>query len=260
MIDKEGELDKNITAYMQQICFPKEKWKTIDRKRDLDLAMWYEGKVLYVNFEGSDSIKDWIFNFFFTPIKVPYKNMEDVYYTHSGFTKLYHVVRDDIHKKFKKHKDVEKIMIMGHSLGGALATLCYADFMWHKEKREGYDVKIVGVASGSPRVGWKKGFDNFEKYTKDLIRPTYASDIITQVPPKIFGFKHTGEEKHFGPRRKKPLFPAALYKHYRVAYLNYLKDNNHKDGPGNNKIYLIAIILYGLLYIGLISLIVSIFL
>jgi len=234
-------MDKQkIMPLMQLNCFPEQKWKVIDEKKDLDLAMWYEGKVLYINFKGSDSLKDYFYNLSSLPIQAPYKDMRDKYYVHKGFSKLYHVARDDIHKKFKKEKP-KKIVIIGHSLGGALATLCYADFMWHKKNVDDYgDVKIVGLASGCPRVGFKRGFDNFKKYTKGLTRLTFNSDLIPSVPFKFLGYKHVGEHSHFGDKNWWPLLPSVIYHHFRESYLNHLKDGNFKDNNENNKLYILS--------------------
>lgn len=256
-------MDKQkVTPLMQISCFPEQKWKVIDKKKDLDLAMWYEGGVLYVNFKGSDSPKDWLFNFSFLPIMAPYKNMIDKYYTHSGFSKLYHIARDDIHEKFLKEKP-KKIVIVGHSLGGALGTLCYADFKWHKENIEGYDVKIVGMVSGCPRVGFFIGFENFKKYTEGLIRLTFNNDFVARIPFRWLGYKHIGEHEHFGKKLWWPLTPSAIYHHFRESYLNHLKDDEFKDGKDNNYMYLPAIIsvvsINTILLLGVIYFIVGIF-
>lgn len=237
---------QKIISLMQINCFPKQKWKVIDKKKDLDLAMWYEGGVLYVNFKGSDSFIDWIYNFSFLPIKAPYKNMVDKYYTHSGFSKLYHVARDDIHNEFKKHKDIRKIVIVGHSLGGALATLCYADFMWHK-KYKGYDVRIDGLASGCPRVGFLLGYKNFNEYTKGLIRLKFNSDIVTSAPFSIFGYKHIGEYIHFGKRSWWPFSPSRIFHHWSESYLNHLKNKDFKDNADNNYLFKSSIIIMSII-------------
>ncbi|MFW6028972.1 MAG: lipase family protein [Halanaerobiales bacterium] len=236
-------MDKQrITPLMQLSCFPEQKWKVINEKKDLDLAMWYKGDVLYINFKGSDSPKDWLFNFSLLPVKSPYKDMQDKYFAHGGFSKLYHIARDDIHNKFKKEKP-KKIVIVGHSLGGALATLCYADFMWHKENIDEYrDVKIVGMASGSPRVGYFINFKNLKKYTQGFIRLTFNNDFVPRIPFKWLGFKHTGEHSHFGKKNWWPLTTTSIYHHFRESYLNHLKDDSFKDNHKNNYLYLPSII------------------
>ena len=258
-------MDKQkITPLMQLSCFPEQKWKVIDEKKDLDLAMWYKGEVLYINFKGSDSPKDWLFNFSFLPIKAPYKNMQNKYYVHRGFSKLYHIARDDVHEKFKKEK-AKKVVIIGHSLGGALATLCYADFMWHKENVDEYkDVKITGMVSGSPKVGFFIGFENFNKYTKGLIRLTFNNDFVPRVPFKWLGFKHVGEHQHFGKKNWWPLTPAAIYHHFRESYLGHLKSNDYRDNNENNYMYLPSIFgvigVNAILILAVISLILGLFL
>lgn len=224
--------------YMTLVKNPKQKWKTIDEKSDLELSMWDDGEILYVNFEGSDSLTDYKYNFSFFPVKRPYKNMEDVYYVHSGFATLYHIARDDIHNKFLMTKGVKKIVILGHSLGAALATLCYADFKWHKEHEEKYkNLEIIGFTAGCPRVGWLFGFKNFKKYTTGLIRLVNNNDMIPRLPFKIFGYRHVGEERILGKRDRWPLKASAIYHHIPKSYLNHAKYDNFKDDAENNPLY-----------------------
>lgn len=49
----------------------------------VNYAFVEDGKTLYVYFQGSNSITDWVRNFFFK--KKPYKDMECVFRVHAGF-------------------------------------------------------------------------------------------------------------------------------------------------------------------------------
>lgn len=72
-----------------------------------------------------------------------------------------------------------KIVITGHSLGAAMASICTA-----RINKKGYNVSLYTY--GSPRVGnkvWTKQFENI-----DANRIVNNNDIITKIPP--FGLYH----------------------------------------------------------------------
>jgi pimeloyl-ACP methyl ester carboxylesterase len=75
---------------------------------------------------------------------------------HTGFLKQYLAIRDTLMKALQKHEDADEIVITGHSLGGALATLAALDL-----NRQGIH-KISTVTFGAPRVGDQLFADLFE--------------------------------------------------------------------------------------------------
>ena len=73
----------------------------------------------------------------------------------------------------EKHKDNEGILITGHSLGGAIATIFAADLI-----SIGYDNTII-YTFGAPRVGNSQFTDWFWKYHKGVhFRVTQKRDPI----------------------------------------------------------------------------------
>jgi hypothetical protein len=79
------------------------------------------------------------------------------------------------------------VFYTGHSLGAALATLAAV----RRAPR-------VVYTFGSPRVGDR----GLCKLLEDvpIYRVVHGSDIVTTVPPEVFGFRHVGEEHHIGSR------------------------------------------------------------
>ena len=63
----------------------------------VNYAFVEEGSHLYIYFQGSNSITDWVRNFMF-PAK-PYKDMEIPYRVHRGFLAAWKTVEDIIIKK-----------------------------------------------------------------------------------------------------------------------------------------------------------------
>lgn len=83
----------------------------------------------------------------------------------------------------------------GHSLGGAMATICAGRCMLSHIKSNPTQIYTFG----SPRVGDKR-YINFVKV--DHIRWVHNNDIVTKVPPVWLGYRHTGEEHYLNAEGK----------------------------------------------------------
>lgn len=99
---------------------------------------------------------------------------------------------DDLWPRLERAlKDNEKpLWFAGHSLGGAMATICAGR------------CKLAEIPSnpeaiysfGSPRVGNNR-YINFVKV--DHYRWVNNNDIVTRVPPRWMGYRHCGRELYF---------------------------------------------------------------
>ena len=101
---------------------------------------------------------------------------------HKGFLQEYRKLHDDIYKKITEIQKKKKrpIYITGHSLGGAMATICATYF---SEAKELYTY-------GSPRaLSWSKS----RKLEVPHKRHVNNNDIVPKVPFAFMGWKHTGE-------------------------------------------------------------------
>ena len=81
----------------------------------------------------------------------------------------------------------QSLWFCGHSLGGAMATICASRcFLSHIES-----VPEQLFTYGSPRVGNKQyvGFVELDYY-----RYVNNNDIVTRVPPVLFGYRHCGQQ------------------------------------------------------------------
>jgi len=84
-----------------------------------------------------------------------------------------------------------KVMLTGHSLGGALATLCAYDIAT-RTPCAAYDVDISCYTFGAPRVGntsWAREYNFKITETWQLIN---SDDVITRAGKFFFLFKHVG--------------------------------------------------------------------
>ena len=108
------------------------------------------------------------------------------------------IKRDDCHRGFKNNANrtlaelvvayeglnpERKLVIAGHSLGGATAT-CIADLLW-----ESGNHNVALVTAGSPRPGGRR----LRRRIKDIehLRFVHGNDIVPGTPPWLAGFVHT---------------------------------------------------------------------
>jgi len=151
-----------------------------------------------VIFRGTDSLWDWVTNFLFGFQVIPYKSTgtNPKIKVHSGFLGSYILARDYIQKKFKE-SGLKKAFVYGHSKGGAVASLCAVDLQYNFP-----DADIGCATIGMPRLGNDEFKRSFEGRIPDMIRIERASDLVPQLPPELFGFRHIGNFIHVGPARK----------------------------------------------------------
>ena len=98
------------------------------------------------------------------------------------------------------------VWITGHSLGGALATLCAA------EARVVLGARARGVYTfGQPRVG-NGAFADFlnQELGAQVFRHVNDKDIVPRVPLFGMGFHHWGREAEFNERGERRERPASV--------------------------------------------------
>ena len=81
------------------------------------------------------------------------------------------------------------VWFCGHSLGGAMATICAA----RSEFSDDTTTARAVYSFGSPRVGTKR---YIQHASVPHIRWVNNNDIVTRVPPRWFGYRHTGIEMY----------------------------------------------------------------
>ena len=123
-------------------------------------------------FQGSCTPEDQMLDISFLPKK------EDSMSMHRGFNKAFSYIWPEI-EAFLSSADSKKLILCGHSLGGALAFITASKVDFHKL-----------VTFGAPRVqfGSKLSIEP-ERH----IRFVNCSDAVPGLPPAIFGFRHVGK-------------------------------------------------------------------
>jgi hypothetical protein len=192
MIKREVVYNANLAvlAYSKQ---EQIKWS----EYGLELVKWIENeksdtqgfvatrdKAIYVVWRGSESKKD--FQNDASIDKVPFLNEGEK--VHIGFKSCWESVVGDTYDAIDTalenlQGETTDIVVCGHSLGGAVATL-YAHSI--KKHYPHYNVKCVTI--GSPRVGNKVFKQNYDSYEIDTLRVVHNNDLVTHTP--YIGFQH----------------------------------------------------------------------
>jgi triacylglycerol lipase len=107
---------------------------------------------------------------------------------HRGFNREVDDIWPFCQKEMHQHE--LPFYFCGHSLGGAMATICAARArgpMVHCQPKELFTY-------GSPRVGCKKYISSFELHYYRFVN---NNDIVTRIPPAWMGYQHSGQEVYF---------------------------------------------------------------
>jgi predicted lipase len=165
----------------------------------------YMDRTMVIVFRGSDEFKDWVFNFTTAKQYVPYGNYESFVRVHKGWSELYkETVRNHLHYLVKDRKP-KNIIVTGHSLGGALATLCSVDLQYNFPS-----IEIACVTFGSPKVGNKSFIESFNKRVPDTYRYVYGRDWAPLFP-FVSGYEHVSFIRKHGPKRRKFFIPSIIH-------------------------------------------------
>ena len=137
-----------------------------------------------VSFRGTESRGDWFRN-----VNVPGRT-RDYGVAHRGFLGAFQAVESQLRSSLAGIAD-RKLIVTGHSLGGALATVMAAEW-------QGFMPAAFVSTFGQPAVG-RGAFRMFflQNYSRKFFRFVNDSDIVARVPP---GYEHVGRLLHFDAR------------------------------------------------------------
>lgn len=207
-------------------------------RTDTQCAILPEGSGITIVFRGSDSSFDWETNFDTQQERAEFDQQiireeivaeqEQVYpypqpsssnaLMHRGFVRAYFSIRDQIHEYVNNH-EITSVTTTGHSLGGALATLCAVDIQYNFENK----VSIEAYTFGAPKVG-NDGFrESFNRRVPNSYRFVHGMDIVAELPRWWQGYRHVDTELRIGSRLSLNFLSARFKDHAIDKYINLLK-------------------------------------
>ena len=127
---------------------------------------------VYVVFRGTESPEDWLINVEVrqVPQQSSWGSVEE------GFAAVYGQCTGTIHDAIRELTP-RQIIVTGHSLGGALATLCAVDI------KGALGITPIFYTFASPRVGDPTFAQRFNAELPTTWRVVNTEDLITNVPP-----------------------------------------------------------------------------
>lgn len=140
-------------------------------------------EAVLVAFRGTENIRDWLADLNARRVTRSYGLV------HRGFYHAFNDVRSQLEQTLALLPG-RRIVLTGHSLGGALATVAAAEWF-----SSGAFAPAAIYTYGQPRVG----NETFRRYVNQKVGNTFSrfvndDDIVTRVPP---GFRHVGKVFHF---------------------------------------------------------------
>ena len=146
---------------------------------------------------------------------------------HRGFKGYVDKIYDEVEKEVLKIIDKKwcNIYVTGHSLGGASAVLCT------NRLEEKFHVRAC-YTYGAPRPG---GWKYATSIKSNIYRVRNNNDLVTKVPPAIFGYKHVGKLCYIdrkGVLRTGRVSTAVLFKNWIWGQLERLGDGLRDHSMG----------------------------
>ena len=178
-----------------------------------------DGNALYLWFQHSNGITDWLNNFRATA--VPYREMSPPWRCHKGFLSVFKAILPQLQARIMD-PSLSRICIVGYSHGAALAVLCH-EYVWYH--RPDLRKSLRGYGFGCPRVLYGCVPEELAPRWKDFYVIRNLDDIVTHLPPRVTGYCHVGNLITIGSPEK--YSPADA--HRPESYLAELSAMAHVD-------------------------------
>lgn len=144
---------------------------------------------MIISFAGSKNLEDWVMDLQYSTRKPSFTDDESIK-AHSGFLTMYEGIREKIRLVIDDTCDENTVIVVtGHSLGAALATICFYDIT---ENNIGANRLLYTFAS--PRIG-NPEFAAKINATNSAYRIANMEDIVPSVPFPLMGgerYAHSG--------------------------------------------------------------------
>ena len=177
-------------------------------EEDASFCVKRENDRVTVFFEKSNGKRDWRNNFSFSAR--PYRDMKEVWFCHRGFMKVFRALLSYLEPIFLD-ESVKSFCLVGYSHGAALALLAQEYILYHRPELQG---SVEGYGFGCPRVIAGYIPDSLKERLKGFTVIRNLDDIVTHLPPRIFGYSHITKPLTVGKRGRYSMIAA----HFESSY------------------------------------------
>lgn len=140
-------------------------------KLSAEWDIYEEGDIVYILFQETDGVSDWIQNLSFTKRK--YGKLK----FHHGFYELYDLMRDDIIEYVKSIPSNKTLVVSGWSQGAAIAQIAVQDIFYHTGR------KSLLISFGAPMAIYgRKTRKACRESVIEAFEYCNKSDIVTYMP------------------------------------------------------------------------------
>lgn len=171
--------------------------------------MFYKDGLLIVAYRGTGDLDNVMKDV--TVQSVPYKCVPNYGLVHQGFQDVYISIRDSVLATIRA-KDVKRVILTGHSMGGALSQLSAPDILYQFHSLV---PEVINFAA--PRCGQSEFANNFDRDIPTCYRVVNRWDGVPRVPAVWTGYRHVGKAIGINAGFKLPLQSHSLEGSYRPA-------------------------------------------
>ncbi|WP_410511685.1 lipase family protein [Paenibacillus sp. BR2-3] len=158
--------------------------------------------------------------------QVTYPYVRNAGMTHRGFTCIYQSARNELIRELNELSTTKRLLVAGHSLGGALAVLAALDVAVNTPFKN-----PVVYTYGSPRVADPVFASRFNQAVKNSFRISNVHDIIPTLPAQAYPPPFTKKGLFYRHVDTKvplsfQLNSLPVRNHEIVCYFKYLSQQN----------------------------------
>jgi len=139
-----------------------------------------------IAFRGTRTVPEW-FDDIALSAPVRFEEVDHGTWVHKGFHLIYMTIRDNMLHQLELLKDYDRVIITGHSLGAAVASLCLLELRGRSDgaKYEGMTFASPGTFFGKPRKFVESGAKSLRIFNPGDIVPRFPSVVYWHVPGGI---------------------------------------------------------------------------